>query len=138
MIAFALLPLIACSTTRSAARTDAGPAHEAAGPVTLTEKRFSDGAGNTVTIHLNGPATEAMVITGKDGQRLPLHEYDLAQVSVCLPRTGKPASTAPDAVKPLCQPMASMTQGAFLKLGTATCICGPVGQKLKCYGDTCR
>lgn len=114
---------------------------EAPGPVKVTAKTFADEDGNTLTLRLDRTELakrEPLVVTAPDGKRLPLFRYALEEVSICLP--GEAATTTATGGRtpaPVCQRASSISDGTFLKLGNASCICRTTIDGLTCYGSTC-
>jgi hypothetical protein len=98
-----------------------------------SQKQVTDHEGNQLTLDLDdaGKVTKA---EAKDRQGKPLKagEIKMKDMEVCIPRT----ASAKDA-KPLCQTLAYVTDGAFFKMGTASCTCYVYLGTLYCYGNTC-
>jgi hypothetical protein len=110
------------------------------GPLRLTEKRYVDGKGNTLVLRFDGPKKGKGVkakATDKDGKPLDVLEMPLKDLTVCVPKAGATTPAATETAKPLCQPLAFVTDGAVIKMGTATCTCQVIGGYVYCYGDTC-
>lgn len=127
-----LLAFTACSAHRATAPAGVSTLRGGGGPVVVKEKRLTDGDGNMLTVHLDeSEATRAkpLVVVDKNGSPIPVRDFALKDATVCLPKA--------DAGKPLCQPVDSMTEGTFFKIGTSSCTCYIVFQTLKCYGTTC-
>jgi hypothetical protein len=136
----ALLAFSACSGHRSAAAPEASALRAASGPVRLAEKHLKDEDGNTVKLRLDETAkAQPFEVTDKAGKPLPIHDYALKDVALCLPDGGAAASVAGAEKAKLdpCQRASSVTEGTFIKFGTASCTCYTVFDRLKCYGTTC-
>lgn len=93
-------------------------------------KEFTDGEGNTLGVDLDD-AGKVVKATAKNRKQEPLAvaPIPLKDFSVCIPKA--------KSKKALCQPLAFITDGAFFKMGTATCSCYVVGGTPYCYGNTC-
>jgi hypothetical protein len=113
---------------------------EAKGPVKLTEKRYTDDAGRTLVLSFGGAEKERSVkaqATDSKGKPIEVRELPVKDLTVCLPKAATSTTGKADAAKPSCQPLAGVTEGAFLKMGTATCTCYVYSGILYCFGDTC-
>jgi hypothetical protein len=114
---------------------------EAKGPLKVTEKKFTDDAGNTLEVRFDDSQAKGVKVkaTDKQGKPLAVVEIPLKDMTVCLPPSKGAASgaAAAEPAKPLCQPLTFVTEGAFLKMGTATCRCQVYSGYVYCYGDTC-
>lgn len=130
----ALFTLAAAPTTP----TSAGELPDPKSPVRLTEKRYTDDAGRTLVVRFGGTQKNKPVkvqATDKQGKPLEVLEIPLKDMTVCMPQAGGAAKT--EGAKPVCQPLAFVTDGAVMKMGTATCTCYVIGGYNYCYGDTC-
>ena len=126
----ALLALAAGSTALAELPT-------AQDPLKLTEKRFTDGKGNTLVLNFGeGKRGVNAKATDKQGTPIEVVEISLKDMSVCVPKAGVVAAGTA-AAKPLCQPLAFVSDGATVKMGSASCTCQVYGGYLYCYGDTC-
>lgn len=135
MIAGAMLLAVAAGCApRATTRT--GALLEAKGPFKVTQKQFTDDGGTTLTLQFDASTGEVVSATATDRQRakVDVHEIKRSDVTVCVPRGAGAGQADPK----LCQPLAFLTDGAFVKMGTATCTCYVYAGRLYCYGDTCR
>jgi len=124
---------------RATSPSSPGTLYEAQGPVRVAERRYTDDEGNTMTLRFDGAEKGRSVqaqATDRDGKPLAVVEIPMKELTVCLPRAGA-SSAAGSEPKPLCQPLVFVTDGAFVKMGTATCTCTVIGGILYCYGSTC-
>jgi hypothetical protein len=105
-------------------------------PLKLTHKRYTDAKGNTLELRFDDKGVKAKA-TDTQGKDLGVVEFPLKDVTVCVPQAGATIPAGTEAPKPLCQPLAFVTEGAVVKMGTATCTCYVISGTLYCYGDTC-
>ena len=132
----ALLTLAAGPTSPAAV----GELPDAKSPVWLTEKRYTDDAGRTLVLRFEGTEKGKafhVQATDKEGKPLEVVKLPVKDITVCLPKARASSIVKAEAAKPLCQPLAFVTDGAFLKMGTATCTCQVYSGYVYCYGDTC-
>lgn len=127
MIAAALFIL---TTGTSFAQSTAAPAAPAApGATKGSQKDYADHEGNKLRVDFDD-AGKVVKATAKAGDReLPVVQIPMKDLSVCIPKA--------NSKKPLCQPLAFMPDGAFFKMGAASCTCYKIGPTLYCYGNTC-
>ncbi len=134
MIAGAALCALVVGSTTLAEVPDAN------GPLRLTEKRYTDDAGRTLVLRFGGAekgkAVQAQA-TDKQGKALEVVEIPVKDVTVCLPKAGASSAAGAQGGKGPCQPMVFVTDGASIKMGTATCTCQVYNGYLYCYGSTC-
>jgi hypothetical protein len=96
------------------------------------EVDFTDHEGNQLTVDLDdaGKVVKATA-KNKKGETLEVVQIPMKSMSMCIP-WGSAGSGAT-----LCQPLVFLTEGAFFKMGNASCWCGIIGGIPVCYGDTC-
>lgn len=93
-----------------------------------TARQVTDHEGNELTLELDdsGKVVKAHAKDSK-GRPLKVVRIRMQDMKVCIPRTARPR----------CQPLAFVSDGAFFKMGTASCTCYVIGGIPYCYGDTC-
>lgn len=127
MIAVAALFALTAGTSLAAESAGAPAAPPAAKG---SHKDFTDRDGNQLAVDLDdaGKVVKAAA-KNKKGELLEVVQIPMKNFSVCIPKAKSKT--------PRCQPLTFLTDGAFLKMGNASCWCGNVGGIPVCYGDTC-
>lgn len=126
MIAAALFVL----TTGASLAAEGAAAPAAPAAAKGSHKDFTDHEGNTLGVDLDD-AGKVVKATAKNSKQetLEVVQIPLKDFSVCVPKA--------KSKKQLCQPLSFVTEGAFFKMGNASCWCGVVGGLPVCYGNTC-
>jgi hypothetical protein len=114
--------------------TTSAPAADAASAAKATprntERKFTDQDGNNLTVDVDDSG-KVVRAQAKDRKGTPIDtvQIKMQDMTVCSPRPGGAQ---------LCQTLTYVSDGAFFKVGTASCTCCSVGGWPVCYGTTCK
>ena len=95
--------------------------------VRLTEKQYTDEVGRRLVVRDDGSGKERVQALDEKGQPLEIVEVPLSEQQFCSAKA-----------KQQCQPVTFVSDGAFMKMGGASCYCYWIGGTAYCYGSTCR
>lgn len=107
----------------------AADAAAAKAPGKATRKERADHEGNKVSLDVDdaGKVVKAAA-KNRDGKPIDIVEINVKDLWACVPQ----------GEAKLCQPLAFLSDDAFIKMGSASCTCYVFGATLWCYGSTCK
>ncbi len=106
-------------------------------PILKTEERYRDDMGFELVLKADEKGNVRAEAFDPQGKPVEVVTKPIESVVLCWPKEGTNAGGAFDPASNQCQRVSFISDGAFIKVGSASCTCYPCGTTMVCYGSTC-